>query len=151
MTRRMAQSWRQISDLLMVIAEIWSVEILRLDWNLSAFGEWGILLSALALHHCPPTLFSPQENSPLLRCPVSCPQFGMLPSGNDAGGEQRDALASQSQALPAPAPQHSSGFPHSPPPKLLALKGLWNKKMREKRLQGFISLDPLLINYWSDI
>lgn len=102
-----------------------------------------------------PTLSSPHVNSPLPCYPVSCPPVWDASLGDVTAGKQRDAPASCSQALAAPAPYHSSGFLcypcHSPPPNLLTLKGLLNKMMREKGLQGIISLDPLLINYWSDI
>lgn len=124
----------------MVSAEIWLVEILRLSWNLSAFGESGTLLSALPLLRCIPALFSPQESSPLLCCPVSCLQFGMLPSGNAIGGKQRDALASQSQALTSTSTAPQLRLPllplPLPTPQVASIKRIMEQKDEREGITG---------------
>lgn len=80
--------------------------------------------------------FSP----PMLPCELP-PQFGMPPWGDAVGGKQRDALASHSQDLPAPAPHHSPGFPSSaapttPHPQVASIKRITEQNDEREGITG---------------
>lgn len=148
-----------------VIAEVWLRKALRGSRNAMVLsGDLELKLKSLSIQRmrdssvCPvpaslppnPVLPTWKFSLPVLpwRCP---PVWDASLWGSREMLRRHAAKLYQDQHCTIPHPGFLCCPCHSPPPTSPALKGLLNEMMRKKGLQGFISLDPLLINYWSDI